>query len=105
MPRGIDIGNLAVSDQPEARQIAIVVEHQVQFHRAFSSLELRPVIHRQAQVNDGRIEADQFVFEPEFLFAGRFAGNNIEQCVEDLLEQLRRAVAVGVGQGRVTLPL
>jgi hypothetical protein len=43
-----------------------VVEHQMQLHGSLGPLVLRPVIHRQIQVNDGRIKTDQFILEPDF---------------------------------------
>ena len=97
---GLDVSHLAVGDDAEARQVAIVVEYQMQLDRALGGTELCPVIHGKAQVDDGRIDADQFVLESKFLLAHRFGGDRLEQSVEDLLEQFPRTMAVGVGQRR-----
>lgn len=97
---GLDVGHLAIGDEAEARQVAVVVEHQMQLDRALGGAELRPVIHGQAQIDDGRIDADQFVLEAELLLAHRLGGDGLEQAVEDLLEQFPRTMPVGVRQRR-----
>jgi hypothetical protein len=98
VPGGLDVGDCAVSYQAEARQIAVVVEHQVQLNGTFSAAVLRPIVHRQAQVDHGRVEADPLVLEAERVYALRLGGDRLEQSVEALLEQLPRTVAVRVGQ-------
>ena len=60
----IDIG---ARDQAEIRQIAVMIKQQMQFYGTFGAAELSPVIHRQAQVDHGRVKADQFDFETKFL--------------------------------------
>ena len=97
---GLDVGHLAIGDDTEARQVAVVVEDQMQLDRALGGAELCPVVHREAQIDDGRIDADQLVLEAKLLLAHRFGGDRLEQAVEDLLEQLPRSMAVGVGQRR-----
>ena len=96
----LDVRHLAVGDDAEARQVAIVVEHQMQLDRAFGAPELRPVIHGEAQIDHGRIDADQLVLETELLLPHRLGGDSLEQPVEHLLEKLPRAMRVGVGQRR-----
>lgn len=72
----------------------------MQLGRALGAAELRPVMHRQTQVDDGRVQADQLVPEAESLFASSLGRHNAVQIVEDLIEQLPGAVSVGIGQGR-----
>ena len=93
---GLDVIHLALGDGAETRQIAIMIKHQMQFDCTFGSAELRPVIQRQAQVDHGGVEAHQLVLEPKFLLAHRLGGNDVEQPVEHLLEQLPRTMAIGV---------
>ena len=97
-PRGFDIGHAAISHQPEAWQVAVMVEDQMQFDGPLGATELRPVIHRQAQVDHGRVETDQLVLEAKFLLAHGLGRHDLEQPVEDPLEQLPRTVAVRVGE-------
>ena len=72
----------------------------MQLDRALGGAELCPVIHGEAQIDDGRIDADQFVLETELFLAHRFGGDRLEQAVEDLLEQFPRTMTVGAGQRR-----
>ena len=99
-PGGLDVGDTAISNQTEARQVAVVVEHQVQLDRTLGAAEPRPIVHGQAQVNDVRVEADQLVLDAELLFAHGFGCHDVEQAVEDLLEQLSGAMSIDVGQRR-----
>ena len=95
-----DIGHFAIGDDAQTRQIAIVIENQMQLDRALGALSLGPVIQRQAQVDDSRIDTDEFVLETEFLLAHPFGRDRLEQALEDLLEQLPRTMTGGVGQRR-----
>ena len=72
----------------------------MQFHRALGAAKSGPVVHRQAKVDRGRVDTDQLIREAELLFALRLDDDLLEQAVEDLLEQLPRTVAVGIGQRR-----
>jgi hypothetical protein len=96
--RRLDVGHLAVSDEAETGQIAVMVEHQVQFHRPLGATELRPVIEGQAQIDHGRVQTHQLVLEAELLLAHPFGRHDPVQAVEHLLEQPPGAVAVGVGE-------
>lgn len=98
---GLDVGHLAVGDDAEARQIAITIEYQMRLDRALGATELRPVIHGKAQIDDGRIDADQFVLEAKLLLLAHRLGDDCrEQTVEDLFEQFPRPMPAGVGQRR-----
>lgn len=97
---GLDVRHLAIGDDAKARQVPVMVEHQMQLDCALGGAELCPVIHGKAQIDDGRIDADQFVLEAKLLLAHHFGGDRLEQAVEDLLEQFPRSMAVGVGQRR-----
>ncbi len=61
----LDVGHRAFGDDAEARQVAIVIQHQMQLHRTFGTRVPRPIEHRQAQLDQRRIQADQFVLEAE----------------------------------------
>jgi hypothetical protein len=94
----LDIMHLALRDDAEAGQVAVVVEHQMQLHRALGAAKLRPVVHRQAQVDHGRVDTDQLILEAELALAAHLGSNLLEQSVEHLLRKLPRAVRIGVGQ-------
>ena len=97
---GTNVMYLALGDETKAWQVPIVVEHQMQLDRPFGAAKLGPVVHRQAQIDDGRVETDQLVLETEFLPAHRSGRDRGEQPVEHLFKQLPRSMAVGVGQRR-----
>src|SRR5579883_2812153 len=59
--------NLAGRDHREARQVAVVIEQQVQLDRPLGGTKLRPVVHRKAQVNHRGVQAHQLVLEAELL--------------------------------------
>lgn len=96
--RGFDVMHLAVSDQTKARQIAVVVQHQVQLDCALGASKLGSVVHGQAQVNDGGVQAHELVFEAKFLLTQGLGRDNAEQTVEHLLKQLPRPMCIGVRQ-------
>jgi len=100
LPSSFDVVHLALSDETEARQVTVMVENKMQFDRALGAAELRPVVHGQAQVDHGRIKADQFVLEAELLLAHDLGGDDLEQAIEHLFEQFPRAMAIGIGQRR-----
>ena len=77
-----------------------MIEHQVQLDGALGALELGPVIHRQAQVDDGRVDAHELVLEAELALAGGLGRDLGVKAVEDLFEQLPGTVRVGVRQRR-----
>ena len=100
LPGGLDVGDFAVSHPSEARQITVVVEHQAQLDRTRGAAVLRPIVHRQAQVDHGRVEADQRVLEAECMFAHGCSRHDVEQLVEHLLAQFPRTMAIDVGARR-----
>jgi len=87
-----------IGDEAETGEIAIVVEHHMQLDRALGAAKRRPVLHRQTQIDRGRIETDQLVLETKRAFVMRLSGDRRKQAVEDLFEQLPRTVAVRVRQ-------
>ncbi len=62
-----DVTNRAIADDRIFRQIAIMVQQQMDLNGAFGSSEPGPIEQGQAQVNHRGIEAYQLVLEPEFL--------------------------------------
>jgi hypothetical protein len=56
----------AVCHNADAGQVAVMVEHQMQPDRALGHAERRSVINGEAQVNYGRVEPDQLIFETKY---------------------------------------
>jgi hypothetical protein len=76
-----------------------VIENQVQFHRAFGALVMRPVEQRQAKCDGGRIQGNQLVMKAEAMAAaGRLTGQSIPQHKQQVTEDLPGAVFVGIRQ-------
>ena len=86
----------------EDRQITVVIQKQMQFHRSLGLAEGRPIVHAQTQINHAGVHAQELVLEAQLLF-WRQALCQAKLIVEDLLEQLPRALRVGVGQCRAWL--
>jgi hypothetical protein len=53
---GSDIGSLPISDHREIRQIAVVVQEQMEFNGAFGLTEIGPGKQAQTKVHSGGIE-------------------------------------------------
>jgi hypothetical protein len=61
-----------------------------------------PVEDAQAEVNGGRVEANEFVFESEFLLSRKLTSTSVQQLHKQMLIQLPGTVLIRVGQGRTT---
>src|SRR6266403_526751 len=99
------IVHLAGGDHAKARQIAVVIEQQVQLDRTLGRAKLRPIVHLQTQVDHGGIQAHQFVLEAELLRPLRPGQRQLglkacEQHVKHILIQLPGSMLVHVRQGR-----
>lgn len=82
-------------------QIAVVVQDQVQFHRPFAPLVLRPVEHGQAHSDGSRVDRQQLRLEPELaLLFRRFALAVLQQLAKHRSTQIPGTMLVGVCQGR-----
>lgn len=88
----------ALGDEGIARQQSLMIEQQVQLHRALGAPVLGPVKDRGAQRDEAGVEREQFVFEAEAMASGHLAAA-VQQLIEDALVQLPVAMLVGVGQG------
>jgi hypothetical protein len=58
---------------------ASMVRHQVQLHRTTGATGLRPLVHQQAQIDHGRVDAHEFVLEAELALTLRLGGDLVEQ--------------------------
>ena len=62
--------------------------------------ESDPVKETDREIDDRRIQADEFVFEPELFLANSLISETMEKSQEEFLIERPRAVFVRVGQGR-----
>jgi len=65
----------------------------------FGSPELGPIKYFQAQIDGGRIHADQFVFKPKRCLPNNLDTTSFKELKEHLLIQLPGTVLIGIGQG------
>ena len=79
----------------EDRQIAVVIQKQMQFHRSLGLAERRPIEHAQTQINHAGIQTQELILKTQFLLRRQFRA--LQQVVERLFEQLPRPLGVGVG--------
>jgi len=99
------IVHLAGGDDAKARQVAVVIEQQVQLDGTFGGAKLGPIVHLQTQVDHGGIQAHQFVLEAELLRPLRPRQRQLglkacEQQVKHILIQLPGPMLVHVREGR-----
>ena len=90
---------LARGDHDGRRQVAVMVQREVEFDRALGPTERRPRKHLRAEVDDRGVDRQQLVLEPEPLRRGD-APAALEQLIEDLLIELPRAMGIRIGQAR-----
>ena len=95
--------NLAGGNDRKARQVAVVIEQQMQLDRSLGGAKLRPVMHAQAQIDHRGVQAHQLVLESELLrllapWQSQLRLETREEPVEEILVQLPRSMLVHVGQ-------
>jgi len=64
-PTGLDVGGFALGEGDELRQIAVIVQPDMQLDGAFGGAEIRPGKQAQTQIHGGGIERIELVPEPE----------------------------------------
>ena len=99
MASGDDIGSLAIGDHGEVRQIAVVVQQQVELNGDFGLTEISPRKHAQTEVDGGGVDTEQLVLEAKLLlFTRTLATAEIPQMKEGILIKLPGSVGIGVGK-------
>src|SRR5206468_999158 len=101
--RDLDVARLAGRHNRERRQVAVMVQEQVELNGTLGPSELSPVEKRKRQVDHARIQAHELVLEPELLARsapdhGRLALR--QQLLEHRLVERPRPVRVGVSERR-----
>jgi hypothetical protein len=98
------LGNLHICDPPlgdpgELGKIPIVIQKQMELDRPFGPSEPCPVKDAQAQIDRGRVEADQFVLKPKLLSLSGLHPTTFKQLEKNFLIQLPGTVLIGISQG------
>jgi len=79
----LHLRNLPFTQDGKLVKVSIVVQEQLQLDRPHGPSEMSPVKDAEAQADGGRIEADQFVLELEFLrspYDGKKANGYWQKC-------------------------
>ena len=94
-----DLMHLSLRDHRIRRQIALMIEQQMQLDRALGLFEPGPIENFGAQIDHCRVQTYQLVLEAKFpLLALRQRLAFAEQLMEYGLVQLPGALFVGIGQ-------
>ena len=93
-----DVRRLALGDMPEDGQITVVIQQQVQLHRALGLTEMGPVKHVRAQFHGRAVQRQQLVFEAEFLLRAQGLAFG-QQIMKEPFKQFPGAVGIGIGEG------
>jgi hypothetical protein len=102
LPGDLYIRNLPLAQDCKLGKISIVVQEQVQFDCPLGPSEMGPVKDAQAEVDGGRIEANQLIFESEFLLSRKLGSTPVEELNKEMLIQLPGTMLIRVSQGRTT---
>jgi hypothetical protein len=79
-----------------------VIQKKMKLDGSFGPPELGPIKDSQAQIDGGRIHADQFVFKAERPLPDNLDTASFKELKENLLIELPWTVLIGIGQGGMT---
>jgi hypothetical protein len=79
-----------------------MIQKQMQFDSPFGSAKFGPVKEADTEVNNGGIEADQFVLKPELFLDLDLALASFEELHKDSLVELPGTVLIGISQSGPT---
>jgi len=88
----------ALGHQGEAGEQSLMIEQQMQFHRAFGAPVVRPVEDAGAEFDEGGVQTQQFVLEAEAMRTGGLAAT-AQQLIKHGAVQLPGPMFVGISQG------
>jgi hypothetical protein len=98
-PGDLHIRDLSLAQDGEFWKVPVMVQEQVQFDRSLGPSEMGPVEDAQTQIDGGRIEANEFVLEPEFFLSRKLASTSVEQLTKQMLIKLPGTMLIRIGQG------
>ena len=94
-----NVGSLTVCDHGEVRQIAVMVQEQVELNSSFGLTKVGPGKQAQTKVDGGGVEAKQPVLETKLpLFAWAIAATEVAQMKEGVLVKPPGAMGIGIGK-------
>lgn len=76
-----------------------MIQQEMQFHGSLAARELGPIEHIGTEVNQGRVDAEQFVAKPKLFTAGALLPTAFEEVEKKVLVQLPGTMLVGISQG------
>jgi hypothetical protein len=79
-----------------------MIQKQMEFNGPLGSTEFGPIKEADTEVNDGGIEADQFVLKPELFLDLYLALAFFEELHKDSLVELPGPVLIGISQSGTT---
>jgi hypothetical protein len=98
------LGNLhlmgkSVSDLSEDREIAVMVEQEMELDGTLGLAIDSPVEERDAQFNQSRIETEELIFEAELYLCRSTHPYFLKQLMEDCLIESEGSFLIGIGEG------
>ena len=92
----VDLVDAPFGDVGKDRKIPVMVKQEMQLHRSLRLAVGCPVKERDAEFDEGGVEAEQFVLEAELLPRGDSPAL-VEELVEYVLVKLPRPLLIGIG--------
>jgi hypothetical protein len=99
LPGNLDVRYLAFGNPSKGGKVAVMVQEEMQLDGAFGAAEMSPVKETEGKIDDGGIQADQFVFKPELFVPDSLPLEAMEENQEEFLIEGPGAVFVRVGEG------
>ena len=87
----IDLMHPPFGDRQEGRQIAVMVQPDMQLDGTLGGTEVRPGQHRQAHVDDRGIERVEFVFETEAVLRAQSLAARQQRAEQGFIQTVRAA--------------
>ena len=100
-----DVAAFGFGEQDIGGQVVVMIQQDVGLDATLSAAEPGPRKQTQAERDGGGVQAEEFVLEAKLVLAGAqgmLPAEAGQYRKEEFLEQRRRAVFVGVGQGGAT---
>jgi len=93
----LDVGHFRLRNPGEVGEIAVMIQEQVDFDGSFGATEVSPVKEAEREINNGGIQTNQFVLEPELFLADFLALDSLQEEEKEFLIKLPGPVFVGIG--------
>ncbi len=97
--RHLDFLYLARCGHYQLRQVALMVEDQMELGGTFGALVGGPIVQRGAKVDHSAAEGEERIAEAKTAGGARQALATVKQLLEDTLVELSGTMLVGIGEG------